>query len=105
MTAMNRELEPDWIVRLEEDGPRVVLLDQRRLPDEEVDLVCTTAAEVAEAIRTLAIRGAPAIGIAAAYALALTALRGDDLVEAERELASSRPTAVNLFWALAQMRA
>ena len=100
-----QELEPDRIVRLEEDGPRVVLLDQRRLPDEEVDLACATAADVAEAIRTLAIRGAPAIGIAAAYALALTALRGDDLAEAERELASSRPTAVNLFWALAQMRA
>jgi methylthioribose-1-phosphate isomerase len=98
-------LEPDRIVRLEEDGPRVVILDQRRLPEEEVDLVCETAAEVAEAIRTLAVRGAPAIGVAAAYAMALTALRGDDLVEAERELASSRPTAVNLFWALDQMRA
>ena len=99
-----RELEPERIVRLEEEGPRVVLLDQRRLPDEEVDLVCTTAVEVAEAIRTLAVRGAPAIGIAAAYGLALAALRGEDLAEAERELASSRPTAVNLFWALAQMR-
>jgi methylthioribose-1-phosphate isomerase len=91
-------------VRLEEDGPRVVLLDQRRLPDEEVELVCETAAEVAEAIRTLAVRGAPAIGIAAAYGMALTALRGDDRYAAERELASSRPTAVNLFWALEQMR-
>jgi len=91
-------------VRLEEDGPRVVLLDQRRLPDEEVDLVCETAADVAEAIRTLAVRGAPAIGVAAAYAMALTALRDDDLAEAERELAASRPTAVNLFWALEQMR-
>jgi methylthioribose-1-phosphate isomerase len=100
-----KELEPDRIARLEEDGPHVVLLDQRRLPDEEVDLVCTTAAEVAEAIRTLAVRGAPAIGVAAAYGLALTALRGDDLEEAARELASSRPTAVNLFWALEQMRA
>jgi len=99
------ELDPDRIARLEEDGPRVVLLDQRRLPDEEVDLVCTTAAEVAEAIRTLAVRGAPAIGVAAAYGMALTALRGDDLAAAERELASSRPTAVNLFWALEQMRA
>ena len=47
----------------------------------------------------------PAIGIAAAYGLALAALRGDDLVEAERVLAASRPTAVNLFWALDQMRA
>ena len=102
---MSSELDPDRIVRLEEDGPRVVLLDQRRLPDEEVDLVCTTAAEVAGAIRALAVRGAPAIGVAAAYGLALTALRGEDLAEAERELASSRPTAVNLFWALEQMRA
>ncbi|MDX6473011.1 MAG: methylthioribose-phosphate isomerase [Gaiellaceae bacterium] len=90
-------------MRLEEDGPRVVLLDQRRLPDEEVELVCETAADVAEAIRTLAVRGAPAIGVASAYAMALTSLRGDDLGAAERELASSRPTAVNLFWALEQM--
>jgi methylthioribose-1-phosphate isomerase len=99
------ELEPERIVRLEEDGPRVVLLDQRRLPDEVADLVCTTPAEVAEAIRTLAVRGAPAIGVAAAYGLALAALRGDDLAAAEAVLAASRPTAVNLFWALEQMRA
>jgi methylthioribose-1-phosphate isomerase len=92
-------------VRLEEDGPQVVLLDQRRLPDEEVDLVCTTAAEVAEAIKTLAVRGAPAIGVAAAYGLALAALRGDDLAAAEAVLAASRPTAVNLVWALEQLRA
>ena len=59
-----RDLEPERIVRLEED--RVVLLDQRRLPDEEVELSCGSAAEVAEAIRTLAVRGAPAIGVAAA---------------------------------------
>jgi methylthioribose-1-phosphate isomerase len=78
------ELSPETIIRLEEDGPRVVLLDQRRLPDEEVDLVCATAAEVADAIRTLAVRGAPAIGVAAAYGLALAALRGDDLAAAER---------------------
>jgi methylthioribose-1-phosphate isomerase len=102
---MKRELTPETIVRLEDEGPRVVLLDQRRLPEEEVDLVCETAADVAEAIRTLAVRGAPAIGLAAAYGLALAALRGDDLGEAERVLAASRPTAVNLFWALDQMRA
>jgi methylthioribose-1-phosphate isomerase len=59
---LSRALEPDTIVRLEEDGPRVVLLDQRRLPDEEVELVCHTAAEVAEAIRTLAVRGGAAVG-------------------------------------------
>jgi methylthioribose-1-phosphate isomerase len=99
------DLTPDDIVRLEEGDPaRVVLLDQRRLPDGEVELVCASAAEVADAIATLAIRGAPAIGVAAAYGLALAALQGEDLVEAERVLAASRPTAVNLFWALAHMR-
>jgi methylthioribose-1-phosphate isomerase len=98
------DLDPEQIVRLEEDGPAVVLLDQRRLPDEVVDVRCTTAADVAGAIRDMVVRGAPAIGIAAAYGLALAALRGDDLAEAERVLASSRPTAVNLPWALAQMR-
>jgi methylthioribose-1-phosphate isomerase len=61
-------------------------------------------AEVADAIRELAIRGAPAIGIAAAYALALAAARGEDLDEATALLAASRPTAVNLTWALEQMR-
>jgi methylthioribose-1-phosphate isomerase len=101
---LSRELEPEQIVRLEEDGPAVVLLDQRRLPDEVVEVRCSTAAEVAEAIRTMVVRGAPAIGVAAAYGLALATLRGDDVAEAERVLASSRPTAVNLPWALARMR-
>ncbi len=95
-------LEPEAILRLEDD--RVVLLDQRRLPLDEVELDCRTAAEVAEAIRTLAVRGAPAIGVAAAYAYALAAAQGDDLVEAERVLRASRPTAVNLAWALERMR-
>jgi methylthioribose-1-phosphate isomerase len=95
-------LEPEQIVRLEPD--RVVLLDQRRLPDEEVELECRSAVEVADAIRTMAIRGAPAIGVAAAYGYALAAARGEDLDVAERVLAGSRPTAVNLQWALAEMR-
>ncbi len=82
----------------------MVFLDQRRLPAEEIDLECTTAAEVAEAIRTLAVRGAPAIGVAAAYGYALAAAQGEDLDEAYRVLAASRPTAVNLVWALEQMR-
>ncbi|TML90247.1 MAG: S-methyl-5-thioribose-1-phosphate isomerase [Actinobacteria bacterium] len=102
---MSRELEPARIVRLEEgDDPRVVLLDQRRLPEEEVDVSCRSAAEVAAAIRDMVVRGAPAIGIAAAYGLGLAALRGEDIAEAERVLAASRPTAVNLPWALAQLR-
>jgi len=99
-----RNLEPFDIVRYEEDGPKVVLLDQRRLPDEEVELECRTVAELVAAIRELAIRGAPAIGVAAAYGLALAAARGDDLDEAAAALASSRPTAVNLAWALAELR-
>jgi len=95
-------LEPERIVRLEDDA--VVVLDQRRLPDEEVDLVCRSSAEVAEAIRTLAVRGAPAIGIAAAYGYALAARNGEDLDAAVAVLAGSRPTAVNLAWALEEMR-
>ncbi|MDQ3821751.1 MAG: S-methyl-5-thioribose-1-phosphate isomerase [Actinomycetota bacterium] len=74
------------------------------MPDEEVELACSSAAEVAEAIRTLAVRGAPAIGIAAAYGYALAALRGENLDDAYEVLASSRPTAVNLVWALEQVR-
>ena len=97
-----RDLTPEQIVRLESDA--VVLLDQRFLPGEEVELRCASAAEVAEAIRTLAIRGAPAIGVAAAYGLALAAAQGEDLDAAYDVLASSRPTAVNLRWALDEMR-
>ncbi len=96
------ELEPHRIVRLEDDA--VVVLDQRRLPGEEVDLRCGSTPEVAEAIRALAVRGAPAIGVAAAYGMALAAERGDDLDAAVHMLASSRPTAVNLRWALEAMR-
>ncbi len=95
-------LEPERIVRLERDG--VVLLDQRRLPDAEVELVCSSAAEVAEAIRALAVRGAPAIGIAAGYGYALAAARGEDLDEAAAVLAAARPTAANLEWALREVR-
>ncbi|HXF97807.1 MAG TPA: S-methyl-5-thioribose-1-phosphate isomerase [Gaiellaceae bacterium] len=91
------------VVRLEEDA--VVLLDQRLLPDQEAELRCRSAAEVAEAIRGMAIRGAPAIGIAAAYGYALAARRGEDLERAYATLLAARPTAVNVRWALAEMRA
>jgi methylthioribose-1-phosphate isomerase len=95
-------LAPERILRLEHD--RVVFLDQRRLPTEEVEVECRSAVEVADAIRTMVVRGAPAIGIAAAYGYALAAARGEDLAEAERVLRESRPTAVNLMWALDEMR-
>ena len=76
------------------------LLDQRRLPAEESWLRCERPEQVADAIRSLAVRGAPAIGIAAAYGLALAARRGDDVRAAAELLAGTRPTAVNLRWAL-----
>ncbi|WP_217188942.1 S-methyl-5-thioribose-1-phosphate isomerase [Streptomyces buecherae] len=78
------------------DGPVVVLLDQRRLPVEEVELVCTDVPALVEAIRTLAVRGAPVLGIVGAYGVALAAARGYDVTEAANLLAQARPTAVNL---------
>jgi len=96
-------LEPERIVRLEAD--RVVLLDQRRLPDEEVELTCSSSAEVAGAIRDLAVRGAPAIGIAAAYGYALAVAHGEDIDAAAAVLEGARPTAANLAWALGEVRA
>jgi methylthioribose-1-phosphate isomerase len=96
-------LDPEQIVRLEEDA--VVLLDQRRLPDDVVEVRCETVAGLADAIRTMVVRGAPAIGVAAAYGIALAARTGEDLDDADRVLRSSRPTAVNLAWALDEMRA
>lgn len=82
------------------DNGILKLLDQRYLPAEEVWLDLTSWQEVAEAIRDMAVRGAPAIGLAAAYGMALAAFAGQDLKMAKEGLASSRPTAVNLFWAL-----
>jgi methylthioribose-1-phosphate isomerase len=96
------DLRPEDIVRLEPD--RVVILDQRRLPGEEVELELRSSGEVAEAIREMAIRGAPAIGVAAAYGYALAAARGEGLDDAASVLLASRPTAVNLSWAIGEMR-
>jgi methylthioribose-1-phosphate isomerase len=95
-------LEPERILRLEDDC--VVFLDQRRLPLEEIEVECRTAAEVADAIRRMVVRGAPAIGIAAAYGIALAAAHGEDLGAADLLLRAARPTAVNLAWALDTMR-
>jgi methylthioribose-1-phosphate isomerase len=95
-------LDPDRIIRLE--GEEVVLLDQRRLPAEAVELRCSSTESLVDAIRTLAVRGAPAIGIAAAYGYAAAAARGEDVEAAASSLTVSRPTAVNLAWALDEMR-
>ena len=79
-------------------GDRLELLDQRLLPDQTVYITCRTAADVAAAIREMVVRGAPAIGCAAAFGVVLG---GKDSFEV---LAKSRPTAVNLFWALERMK-
>jgi methylthioribose-1-phosphate isomerase len=91
----------------------VVMVDQRKLPAAEVYVRCTTASEVAKAIRTMVIRGAPAIGVAAAMGLALgtgrTKATGTKQCAVEFQklcdmMAGTRPTAVNLFWAIERMK-
>ncbi len=91
-----------------DDG--VVMIDQTRLPREEVYVTCRDYRQVAEAIRSMVIRGAPAIGVAAAMGVALGVLRADPRgLDAEfpricKTLAGTRPTAVNLFWAIERMK-
>ena len=97
--------ERDTIRAVQWRGNHLRLLDQRRLPHAEVWLDCRGADEVAQAIRDLVVRGAPAIGIAAAWGVVLAAQRGDDLEAALAGLRAARPTAVNLMWALDRMRA
>ncbi len=110
MSARGETLTP-----LRWEGGTLHLLDQLRLPGEEVWLRCDGENEVARAIRDMVVRGAPAIGCAAAYGVALagrrlastTAGAAEFMAELERAidlLGQTRPTAVNLFWALAQMR-
>ena len=78
------------------EGPAVVLLDQTRLPAEEAELVCADVPALVRAIRTLAVRGAPLLGIAGGYGVALAAARGEDVAQAAELLEQARPTAVNL---------
>jgi methylthioribose-1-phosphate isomerase len=88
----------------------VVMIDQTRLPSEEIYVTCKSYREVADAIRTMIIRGAPAIGVAAAMGVALGMSQADREgldVQFETicaELASTRPTAVNLFWGIDRMK-
>jgi methylthioribose-1-phosphate isomerase len=85
------------------DG-HLVLLDQTRLPAETVYLACRRVGDVWQAIKRLSVRGAPAIGVAAAYGVCVGVSEGRDVDEVCDYLATSRPTAVNLFWALDRMR-
>jgi methylthioribose-1-phosphate isomerase len=97
----------DW------QGDVIVMVDQRKLPGQEIYVRCRTAQEVAKAIRTMVIRGAPAIGVAAAMGLALNMRRSTAkgtkqfAVEFQKTcdmMAATRPTAVNLFWAIDRMK-
>ncbi|MGB2804972.1 MAG: S-methyl-5-thioribose-1-phosphate isomerase [Candidatus Zixiibacteriota bacterium] len=98
---------------LEWAGDHLRILDQTRLPEETVYLACRTVDEIASAIKDLKVRGAPAIGIAAAFGVAVGLLNRefqsrkeleDELSRVISVLAGTRPTAVNLFWALERMR-
>src|SRR5262245_24507276 len=95
------------------EGDLVVMIDQRKLPSEEIYVRCKTPAEVARAIKSMVIRGAPAIGVAAAMGLALGVRQskstGTQKLAAEfyklcELMAATRPTAVNLFWAIERMK-
>ncbi len=96
-------------VRWDPDGPAVLMIDQRLLPADFQILTLTTMEEVVQAIRDMAVRGAPAIGVSAAFGLALAAVNSrtraveslwQELMTASDKLRAARPTAVNLSWAL-----
>src|SRR5919107_686002 len=98
-------------IDLQDDA--IIMVDQRKLPAQEVYVRCRTAPEVAKAIRTMVIRGAPAIGVAAAYGIALgmkrSTAKGTKQFAVEFQklcdlMAATRPTAVNLFWAIDRMK-
>src|SRR5579864_8642712 len=98
-------------IDLQDDA--IVMVDQRKLPGQEIYVRCRTAPEVAKAIRTMVIRGAPAIGVAAAYGIALgmrrSSAKGTRQFAVEFQkicdlMAGTRPTAVNLFWAIDRMK-
>ncbi len=97
-----------WVDR----GKELVLLDQRLVPEKVRYVRCRTYNDVAEAIKNMAVRGAPAIGVAAAFGIALAALKSKaetrnellrEIYKAKSKLSKTRPTAVNLFWALDRM--
>lgn len=98
---------------IERQPDLVVMIDQRKLPAQEIYVQCKTANDVAKAIKTMVIRGAPAIGVAAAYGIALgmekskadgTRLFAVEFTKLCDLMASTRPTAVNLFWAIDKMK-
>lgn len=81
----------------------LILLDQRALPQKEIYIKCKTLLDVAKAIKNMVVRGAPAIGVSAAYGVLIGAMEGRSLNFILKTLKNTRPTAVNLFWALERM--
>ncbi len=79
---------------------KLFLIDQTRLPDEVIYYECKTYKDVIDAIKTMKVRGAPAIGVAAAFAMALAEIAGEDMEKSANEIKNARPTAVNLSWAV-----
>jgi methylthioribose-1-phosphate isomerase len=80
------------------EGPAIELLDQTQLPAAEKYITCTDVPQLVQAIGRLAVRGAPLLGVAGGYGVALAAFRGDDVVAAAASITAARPTAVNLGW-------
>lgn len=94
-------------LRWSDEGPsgfKLEIMDQRVLPDREVWIEIDSAEKMVECIRSLAVRGAPLIGVAAAFAVALDAALGRDAMKAASNLRAARPTAVNLMWAIDRMK-
>ena len=85
---------------LEWEDNKLKLIDQTKLPDELTYVYCNDYKEVIVAIKDMIVRGAPAIGVAAAFGMALADLHGEDLDNAADEIKAARPTAINLFWAV-----
>jgi methylthioribose-1-phosphate isomerase len=100
MAGPSCHCEHGWVLPLRwiepPDGPAIALLDQTQLPARETDIVCTDVDALVDAIQRLVVRGAPLLGIAGAYGVALAAARSDDVVGAAQLIARARPTAVNL---------
>lgn len=85
---------------LEWTDNKLKLIDQTKLPDELTYYYCKTYEDVIHAIKTMIVRGAPAIGVAAAFGMALAEIKGENIQKAAEEIKAARPTAINLFWAV-----
>lgn len=97
--------EPDMVALRwldEPGGPAIELLDQTRLPAVEAFLRCTDVSQLVDAIGRLVVRGAPLLGVAGAFGVALAAARGEDVEAAAEAISAARPTAVNLSWGVRQ---